>query len=130
MLQVRPGMFRGNPLLFLLAIVLVPVFGVGALLLGAWWLRNVNIMLTITPQRTLLRRGVFNKDVSEIVNTDIRDVHIHQSLIDRLCRVGHIGISTAGQAGIEISVGDIPDPYGIKTLLDGLRFGRPMGENE
>jgi hypothetical protein len=37
--------------------------------------------------------------------------------------VGSIGISSSGQAGIEIFFRGIPNPYNVKTIIDQYRFG-------
>ena len=37
--------------------------------------------------------------------------------------VGSIGISSSGQAGIEIFIRGIPNPYEVKSIIDQYRFG-------
>jgi hypothetical protein len=38
-------------------------------------------------------------------------------------QVGSIGISSSGQAGIEIFIRGIPNPYHVKSIIDQYRFG-------
>jgi hypothetical protein len=37
--------------------------------------------------------------------------------------VGSIGISSSGQAGIEIFIRGVPNPYEVKRIIDQYRFG-------
>jgi hypothetical protein len=43
-------------------------------------------------------------------------------LFQRLTRVGEIGISSSGQADIEIFVEGIPNPYYAKSIIDTYRY--------
>jgi uncharacterized membrane protein YdbT with pleckstrin-like domain len=51
----------------------------------------------------------------------VRSVDIDQNFVQRIFRVGYIGIDSAGQDGIEIEIRDIPGPYEIKRLIDQYR---------
>ncbi|NBT88970.1 MAG: PH domain-containing protein [Flavobacteriaceae bacterium] len=112
-----PSMFKNHPLFFILCILLIPYL-VGLLLLAIWWLQCKSTFLTITSQTVTLRKGLLSKHINEIRHRDIKNIQIHQSLLDRIFRVGRIGLSTAGQSDIEILVSGLPEPYRIKTLLE------------
>jgi uncharacterized membrane protein YdbT with pleckstrin-like domain len=118
--ESHPKMWRDNVFGFVICIILVPVV-LGIVSLAIWYLQVICTTLTVTNKRTILRKGVLSKSVSEVWNRDIRNIQIYQSLMQRLFGVGNIGISSSGQGDIEIAVSGLPDPEGIRTLIDQYR---------
>ncbi len=137
-----PAMFRNHPLLFTAGIVLpllVLIFGLsherlgglavlGTILLLAagvyyvfWWLSCRATRLTVTDRKVMLRRGLLTKDVNEIRHDDVRNVRVVQNLLQRLLGVGNIGISTAGQSGVEIEVNGLPNPHRVREIINQNR---------
>lgn len=145
MFEAHPSMFRNQPLwfvgvilLFLLGIVLcfVPVFNYGpsqiailggillliaAIVFFVWWLKCKGTTLTVTNERTSCRRGILSKSITEVWHQDIRNVQLDQTFFQRVLDVGKIGISSAGQSGLEINVAGIPKPGDVKRLIDEHR---------
>jgi uncharacterized membrane protein YdbT with pleckstrin-like domain len=142
-LSLREAMVRNNPvmLVFLLCLVFVPPaalavdpalheyyvpIGVcsvlGSLFLLFWWLRCLGTRLVVTDRRTVLRRGLLGRSTNEVMHIHVRNIRIRQSLFQRLTRVGEIGISSSGQADIEIFVAGIPNPYDVKSVIDNYRY--------
>jgi len=80
--------------------------------------------LTVSSQRTRLRRGILSKSITEVWHQDVRNVQLKQTLFQRLFGVGMIGVSSAGQSDMEISVSGIPDPETVKSLIDNHRLQR------
>lgn len=119
--QSHPSMFRNNPIGFILSILLIAAFGLGLLILLVWWLKVLGITLIVTDERVTLRKGILTKHTNEVYHADIRNVQISQGLFQRMLGVGTIGISSAGQAGIEIQVAGLPKPQKIKDIIDQHR---------
>ncbi len=115
--KASPSMWRHQPIGFLL--LLVSVVGWPILLL--WYLRCIAKTLTITNKRSTLRRGILSKSISEVWHDNVRNVQLSQSLSQRLFGVGTLGISSAGQAGMEIEIAGIPNPEKAKTIIDSNR---------
>jgi hypothetical protein len=67
--------------------------------------------------------GRRRKFTNEVLHSHVRNIQINQSVFQRLMHVGSIGISTSGQAGIEIFIRGIPNPYDLKNVIDQYRFG-------
>lgn len=111
-------MFRAHPVWFVVC-VCVPYIGWAALLI--WWFQTLCTKLTVTSEKVIERRGFFSKYENEIFLQDVRNVQVFQSFIDRIFGVGRVGISSAGQAGIEIAVNGMPNPDKIKQLIDSNR---------
>lgn len=140
--DASPAMFRNHPLAFTAGIaipLLILILGLsriapsglavlGAILLLAagpvylvWWLSCRATRLTISDRKITLRRGLLTKDINEVRHDDIRNVRITQNLLQRLLRVGNIGISTAGQAGVEIEVNGLPNPHRVREIINQSR---------
>lgn len=141
----HPAMFRAHPFRF--AIILAAFIGgivlaimarkwetwdwtvylwsaisVGSIGYGLlWWLTTVWFKLTVTNKRTIRQVGIIRRDTSEVLHDHVRNVEIKQSFIQRIFKVGYIGISSAGQDDIEIEVDCMPSPYQIKGLIDRYR---------
>jgi len=116
----HPAMFRNDPIGFLLSVVLC-VVGVGLVILLVWWLSCRTTTLTVTNERTTLRRGIMSKSLNEVWHRDVRNVQLYKSFFQRIFGVGSIGISSAGQSGIEVSVRGIRNPEGVKDIIDRYR---------
>ena len=118
--ESHPSMFRNHPVGFVMALLLCLV-GVGLIIFLIWWIRCIGTTLTITEERTSLRRGVLSKSIVEVWHQDVRNVQLYQSFLQRVFKVGEIGVSSAGQSGVEIQVSGIPDPERVKQLIDQNR---------
>ena len=118
--EAHPAMFRSDPVVFILTLALCFV-GVGLIILLIWWLNNLGTTLTVTSKRTILRRGILSKFTSEVYHKDVRNIQVSQRLLQRLFDVGTVGISSAGQSGIEIAAEGIPEPNRVKQIIDRYR---------
>jgi uncharacterized membrane protein YdbT with pleckstrin-like domain len=118
--HAHPAMFRNHPIWFVLACLLVPI-GVGVVILVAWWLDTRAKTLIVTTRRTILRRGILSKSLSDIQNADVRNIQVEQTALQRLLGVGSLKISSAGQAGIEMVVNGIPDPNRAREAINRSR---------
>jgi uncharacterized membrane protein YdbT with pleckstrin-like domain len=135
--RAQPAMFRNHPILFI-ACLAVPAWlilqdhgqtrpqGVvlaafSALALLVWWLGCLATTLTVTDRRVVLRKGILGRDINEILIKDIRNVRIHQGPLQRLFSVGSLGLSSSGQADIEIRVDGIPHPDRVLELINRNR---------
>ena len=116
----HPSMFRNQPIWFIVTGLLCFVL-VGLVIYFFWWLKCVGTKLTVTSDRTILRRGILSKSLTEVWHQDVRSVQLDQTFFQRVFGVGRVGISSAGQSGVEILVSGIPDPERVKSLIDQNR---------
>lgn len=122
--EIHPAMYGRQPLLFVLVVAL-SVCLVGLPFLLVWWLRNRCQVLTITNYRTILRTGWLSHRTTEVIHRDVRNFQIYQTFQQRLTHTGWIGISSAAQSDIEISVDNIPHPEKVRRILDACRSFTP-----
>ena len=112
----NPAMFKNNPLGFILALILIPVFGLGILILLWWYLQTRASKLTVTDTEIIYDKGLLNKEHSEISISRIRAIRVKQSFFDRIFGVGEISIYTAGDNPELVAVG-MSVPNSIRELI-------------
>ena len=146
-LIVRESMFRAHPILvtFLFVVFIGGVIGgiamaatgiglpgaiptwilaaAAGIWLGIWKILTYGHTLEITNKRSVLHIGIFAKSTTEVVHDNIRNVQVDQSFWNRLFNVGTLGISSSGQAGIEVHAKHIPKPHHVRKVID---LYRPM----
>ncbi len=118
----NPVMFKNNPLGFILAILLIPAFGIGIIILLYWYLQTKASKLSITEHDILYEKGLLSKERSEIGIKGVRTVTVKQSFFNRIFGVGAIEIFTAGDDP-EISVKGLPDPNKVRELIKARQNG-------
>ena len=114
--DASPAVFRDYPLRFLVCLILIPVFGVGLVLLLVWWIIARSTRLTVDEVRATLTSGILSKQVTEVQLSSIRTVKIDKTLVDRIFDVGTVSVYTAGDAP-ELVVKGMPDPEALAKAL-------------
>ena len=125
--EEHPAMFKNHPLWFVICILLVAALGAGLVILLFWWLNCLGTKLTVSDQRSTLRRGLLSRKEDEVFHADVRNIQLSQTLFQRIFRVGSIGLSSAGQSGIEIVASGIPNPDRVKEIIDRYRLQNRAG---
>ncbi len=119
--EAHPSMFRNHPIWFVLSVVLILMYGLGLVILLIWWLQCLGTTLTITNERITLRKGILSKHTNEVYHTDVRNVQVSQSMLQRVFQVGKVGVATAGHGDVEIVASGMPDPQKVKNIIDQYR---------
>jgi len=117
----NPAMFKSNPLGFILALILIPAFGIGLIILAWWYLQTKATLFEIRGNEILLETGLLSKKRVELALNRVRTVVVSQSFINRIFGVGTIEIFTAGDTP-EMVVSGIPDPNQVREII---KFGEP-----
>ncbi|MBW9257336.1 MAG: PH domain-containing protein [Candidatus Thiodiazotropha sp. (ex. Lucinisca nassula)] len=112
----HPVMFKNNPIGFIVSIILIPVFGIGLVILLVWHLQNKASKLTINDSEILYEKGLLSKERSEVNISSVRTTKVKQSFFDRIFGVGTIEIYTAGDSP-EIVAKGLPDPNRISEII-------------
>lgn len=118
--DASPAMFRSHPVAFILCCILSLVV-VGLFFLIPWYIRSRSTRLTVTSDQISLRTGWLSKNTNDVFIENVRNIQVKQTFWQRILGVGYVGISSAGQSGIEIEVDGLPDPDDLKVLLDNQR---------
>lgn len=141
---IHPAMFRNHPLWFI-GIGLVLVGGLAATVwsvLGeasglqipgvvlvvtslltyfVWWVSTRFVTLKLTDERTIFWKGLISRQTSEVRHDDVRNLQVHQSVLQRLLGVGEIAISSSGQDDFEIRAAGVPRPADIAETIRGYQ---------
>ncbi len=117
-LEVSPPMFRNAPFTFLLYLLLIPVFGLGIILLLIWFVQTKTTRMIIDGDDLLYEKGVLSKERAQLRTDSVRTVTVNQSLGQRLFGTGDIDVYTAGDAP-EVRLRGMPDPAEIRERLLG-----------
>ena len=119
----HPAMFRNHPVYFILCVLLIALFGIGLVMLLVWWVQVLGTTLTVTNEQTTLRKGILSKYTNDVFHNNVRNIQVRQSFLQRIFNVGWVGISSAGQSGLEIEINGILDPERVKEIIDDHREG-------
>ncbi len=141
----RPWLWRGPPIgatllliLPMIGLVALPIAGFWALpisfavaggialvcwfMLFVWWMRfSLAQSLWISNKRVVERRGLLSRSLNEVLHDHVRNIQVKQSFVQRVFGIGSVGISSAGQDGIEIFMKNLPNPDDIKRTIDLYR---------
>ena len=144
---VRPALVRGHPIasvssggLAIASVVLVVLTGTSdwpgwigwigglGLLMALGWMLWLFVLghrwdrLRITTHRTIDERGIVMRSTSEVLHAHVRNLRITQSIWQRVVGIGDLEIdSAAGDGEADITIRNVPDPDGIKRLVDRHR---------
>ncbi len=144
LVELHPAMFRRHPFLYLALVGLAiasAIFGVmasidqnwtlaaiclGVLVLSAgyliyWYVEIIATTLQVTNKRTTLRKGILSKSTTEVQHDDVRNLQVHQNVIQRILGIGDIAISSSGQDDLELFVKAIPAPEEVAELVRRLQ---------
>ncbi len=116
MYSEHPVMFKSNPIVFIITLLLIPIFGIGLLILLGWYLQNKASKLSINENEILYEKGLLSKERSEVNMNSVRSTKIKQTFFNRIFGVGAIEIYTAGDIPEIVATG-MPDPNRIRELI-------------
>jgi uncharacterized membrane protein YdbT with pleckstrin-like domain len=111
-------MFRNSPLGFIVSLVLVPVFGLGIIVLIWWALKCKATKISVSDTELIFEQGLLSKAKVELSLSNIRTVKLNQSFGQRIFGTGDIEVFTSGDAP-EVMVAGMPRPHELKGLLKG-----------
>ena len=102
--------------------------GFAVLLAGGGWMTWIFVLghrwdrLRITSRRTIDERGIVMRSTSEVLHRHVRNIRITQSFWQRIVGIGDLEIDSAAGDGIaDIRIQNVPDPDGIKRIIDAAR---------
>lgn len=81
------------------------------------WFKSKFETLIITDKRTVIRKGLFSKVTDEVRHQDVRSLSVRQKWLDRILGIGGLGISSAGQSGIEILAIGYDHPERLANII-------------
>ena len=118
----NPVMFKNHPIGFIFVLLLIPLFGIGLLILLYWHFQNKASKLSINGNEILYEKGLLSKERSEVNISSVRTTKIKQSFLNRIFGVGSIEIYTAGDSPEIVATG-MPNPNKIREAIRAHQNG-------
>ena len=117
-LEVSPPMFRNAPFTFIFYLILIPVFGLGIILLLVLFVQAKTTRMVIDGEDLLYERGVLSKQRAQLRTESVRTVTVNQSLGQRIFGTGDVDVYTAGDDP-EVRLRGMLNPADIRERLLG-----------
>jgi uncharacterized membrane protein YdbT with pleckstrin-like domain len=95
-----------------------------AIVVLAGFVKRMATSYVITTERLHIRRGILGKRVQQTSIDRVQNVNTHQSLLDRLLRVGKVDFDTAGTDDSDFIFADVSDPDSVVAAVDEARRAR------
>ena len=115
------NIWEGNPshwtsfLYYVISLILVPVFGLGAIMLIWRWLTIRTWKITVTNQRIIEEKGVLSKTTNELELFRVKDLKLDQPFFLRLVGLSNIILFTSDQTN-------------KRYVIEGVRDGKELKE--
>jgi uncharacterized membrane protein YdbT with pleckstrin-like domain len=97
-----------------------------ALVLLVGFIRRIETRYTITNQRLRIQRGLLSKSVQQTRIERVQNVNTHQTVFDRILRVGKVDFDTAGTDDSDFTFAGVGSPHRVVEAVD--RAQREAGE--
>lgn len=112
------GWLRGTLLGWLT--LLLCLVGVGLVVILVKWVRNLATTYELTPERLIIRHGIFNKSIDEIELYRVKNIRIDFSLINQWADIGTISILSSDETTRDAPL-VIPHVEGARRRREELR---------
>lgn len=120
-LQPTAKAFLGT---LILGVILLP-FIVGLFLLLYVWYKVVSLKYRLTTQRLFVQKGLIAKRLDEIELFRIKDVTVHQGILQRILGFGTINVLSTDDSNPHVSLIGINRPVNVKeTIRNSFRAAR------
>lgn len=101
--------------LWVLGVLLLPLFGAGLIPLAIAWINLRTTELAVTERRVIAKFGLISRETIEIKVERIESLQVNQSVIGRLLGFGTIVFSGAGTP--QLTVPSIRDPLAFRRAV-------------
>lgn len=102
-------------------LLLSGVFAIGAIIIFIYvFVKVKTTTYTITEDKLVAEQGFLSKRRISLFLSDIRNVEMVQSTSQRIFKLGTVHISTAGNAGNEVTMSGVSDP---ELIVQNLNAG-------
>ncbi len=114
--------------MWVLGIVLLPVFGVGLIFLAIALVHQYSRHYTVTQRHIVTRHGILSIDTRQIAVKDIRSIDVQATVWQRLLGIRRVEVSTAGTEGVDVALLGIPTQ--IAEAIQHLQLRQGHGRDD
>ena len=98
-------------------VALLPVFGIGLILLASVWYKTKSLRYRLTNERLFVTKGIIAKQVEEIELYRIKDQSMRQSIPQRLMGFGDVRIYSTDDSTPHVMIEGVKNPLSIKEQI-------------
>ena len=114
--ELKPA-YRAQLGLLVWGVLLLPVVGLGLILLARAWYLVASTRYRLTTQRLFAQTGLIAKNLEEVELFRVKDVTLRQGVLDRLLGVGTVTVLSTDDTAPELELAGIRDPLAVKEAL-------------
>ncbi len=100
-------------------VALLPVFGLGLLLLLRVWYLVASTRYRLTTQRLFAQKGLIAKNLEEVELFRVKDVTLSQGVLQRLLGVGTVVVLSTDDTAPRLELAGIRNPMEAKEKIRG-----------
>ncbi len=103
--QSEKEIWKANPSflayipVFIIGTLLIPIFGIGLLIILYAVLSRNTTVFTLTNRRATAKSGIISRTMREVGTKDIRNINVSQGILGRIFGIGTVEIESAAAAG-------------------------------
>lgn len=101
-----------------LGIILIPLAGLGLLIILMAYLDRENKDFVITNEGVYRKSGIISRRVKKISFGKIQDTSYNQGYFGRMFNYGNVDITTAGGSQVEMRFQSIPNPEKVQKKIN------------
>jgi uncharacterized membrane protein YdbT with pleckstrin-like domain len=105
--------------LMIWGVLLLPVFGIGLILLLRAWYLVASTRYRLTTQRLFVQKGLVAKHLEEVELFRVKDVTLNQGFVQRLLGVGTVVVLSTDDTTPRLELAGILKPVEAKEALRG-----------
>ena len=108
--------------------------GIALLIVAVKWLEVMSSLYQVTPQRLILKRGIFLKSIDEIELYRVKDIRMDYSLLNQMAGIGNICLTSSDETTRigEFVLRNVPKAQqrreALRALVDDARRQRGVRE--
>ena len=114
--ELKPA-YRAQLGLLVWGVLLLPVVGLGLILLARAWYRVASTRYRLTTQRLFAQTGLIAKNLEEVELFRVKDVTLRQGVLDRLLGVGTVTVLSTDDTAPRLALAGIRDPLAAKEAI-------------
>lgn len=130
-------LWSGEPIMksiypaILIGIPLIPVAGLGLLIIAGAYLHKKHTDFVVTSQGVYRKTGILSRRVKNIGFGKIQDISFNQGIFGKQYGYGNIDISTAGGQNVEMRFTSIEEPKKVQEMINKkIRNGEKREEKK
>lgn len=104
------------------------------LIVALKWLETMNSLYQVTPERLILKRGIFMKSIDEVELYRVKDIRMDYSLLNQMAGIGTICLTSSDETTRtgELAIRNVPQAQRrreeLRNLIDAARQRRGVRE--